>query len=931
MQTKTPKTKLYILIALVLVFAGISAYTLSGGQLLQGVFTPNPYTSTTPNTIDVVVTTSIEDAAEYAEMSNLLAASFATEAAQDATDAETAWNNNDRNGLGRAQSEADSDGDAAKQAADNATEYQSQAQAFYDSDYSQYQKDVNDVNDAKEAKNLAWDSYLAKTWEVADYKVAWEDAVANRVAALRDPKEVNGFDASDLANLKLAFDNCMSTDSYNESGSAHSDTCLDVYETTLDWASIEKYGDYDYYTDIINEDITSTKSAYEVAVSTQDYLQDKYNEASQNYDAAYAVVLADNEQLSDDRDFLYAANDSADSAADYASQGLSSKNLANSFQVANCTELTLSPTSYEMAATDSSADFDLTVGITTDEATSAWLKPKNLMAFSLIELETTVTVTGTIKAYPVTTYETQTKWFGSLVFRTNGSGTFKEGTGTPANPLTVSKTDSSDSTISFSGGVAGNLIKVVVKDEQYTCSASLEITQADAPAITLTESDSSTAITEGGATDSYTVALNTAPTADVTVTITPDAQATVSPSTLTFTSSNWSTAQTVTVTAVDDSVVEGDHSAVMSHSASSSDTDYNAITINSITASVTDNDSTTYSVTITESDDSTDVTEGGATDTYTAVLTAAPTADVTVTVSPDSQVTVSPAALTFTSSNWSTAQTVTVTAVEDDIEETGQTGTITHSTSSSDSNYNGISVDSVIAKVSDPLDASSYTLSTDEQAEILSSTAYDCSDPFTDMTAHWAEDMVCRLFQAGIVSGRTNVSFEPDDYITRAEWVKVLDLIFGHSVDEAEGEESDFLDAQGWYEPYIIIAEMNRTIRPEDFGAYFYPNENITRGDAILYAIRMAGKTDYDYDVEALFSDVQNEDYYAYALAVATETTVTDPETGEPISIIEGYSDGTFRGENPIARSEAMAIAIRIALAFGVASEGFEDYAGADQ
>jgi hypothetical protein len=240
-------------------------------------------------------------------------------------------------------------------------------------------------------------------------------------------------------------------------------------------------------------------------------------------------------------------------------------------------------------------------------------------------------------------------------------------------------------------------------------------------------------------------------------------------------------------------------------------------------------------------------------------------------------------------------------------------------------------VDSVIAKVSDPLDASSYTLSTDEQAEILSSTAYDCSDPFTDMTAHWAEDMVCRLFQAGIVSGRTNVSFEPDDYITRAEWVKVLDLIFGHSVDEAEGEESDFLDAQGWYEPYIIIAEMNRTIRPEDFGAYFYPNENITRGDAILYAIRMAGKTDYDYDVEALFSDVQNEDYYAYALAVATETTVTDPETGEPISIIEGYSDGTFRGENPIARSEAMAIAIRIALAFGVASEGFEDYAGADQ
>ena len=41
--------------------------------------------------------------------------------------------------------------------------------------------------------------------------------------------------------------------------------------------------------------------------------------------------------------------------------------------------------------------------------------------------------------------------------------------------------------------------------------------------------------------------------------------------------------------------------------------------------------------------------------------------------------TVSPASLTFTSGNWATAQTVTVTAVVDDIIEGTETHTITHS------------------------------------------------------------------------------------------------------------------------------------------------------------------------------------------------------------------------------------------------------------
>ena len=65
--------------------------------------------------------------------------------------------------------------------------------------------------------------------------------------------------------------------------------------------------------------------------------------------------------------------------------------------------------------------------------------------------------------------------------------------------------------------------------------------------------------------------------------------------------------------------------------------------------------------------------------TYTVVLNTAPAGNVTVTpvVSATAGVTVSPAALTFGTGTWSTEQTVTVTASQDD-DAVDQDGEITH-------------------------------------------------------------------------------------------------------------------------------------------------------------------------------------------------------------------------------------------------------------
>ena len=109
-------------------------------------------------------------------------------------------------------------------------------------------------------------------------------------------------------------------------------------------------------------------------------------------------------------------------------------------------------------------------------------------------------------------------------------------------------------------------------------------------------------MSEGGATDSYDVVLNSQPQAGTTVTIaiaTSDGQTTTTPTSLVFDETNWNVAQSVTVTAVDDAVAEGLHTGSITHTATSTDANYDGIGIASLTANITDND--TAGVTITES------------------------------------------------------------------------------------------------------------------------------------------------------------------------------------------------------------------------------------------------------------------------------------------------------------------------------------------
>ena len=92
-------------------------------------------------------------------------------------------------------------------------------------------------------------------------------------------------------------------------------------------------------------------------------------------------------------------------------------------------------------------------------------------------------------------------------------------------------------------------------------AVSVTTTDNDTAGFTVIESGGSTGVNEDGETDSFTVVLNSEPISDVVIAISSDDtdESTVSPGSLTFTSANWDSPQTVIVTGADDDLADGAH------------------------------------------------------------------------------------------------------------------------------------------------------------------------------------------------------------------------------------------------------------------------------------------------------------------------------------------------------------------------------------
>ena len=230
------------------------------------------------------------------------------------------------------------------------------------------------------------------------------------------------------------------------------------------------------------------------------------------------------------------------------------------------------------------------------------------------------------------------------------------------------------------------------------------------PPGSITATPASLSVTQGG-TGTFTLALSQAPTANETVSIAASGNTglTESPASLTFTPSNFSTPQTVTVTA------NATGTGTTTFTASGSG--YTAATV---TASEVPSTNGTPSLMVTPASQT--VTQG-TTGTVGISLSSAPSSNVTVSVARTSGNTglsvTAGSSLTFTPSNFATAQSVTITA------DSSSSGAATFTVSASG------------------LTAVTFTVT--EAAACTSNCAAHVADPFTGAKPYLNPDYVAEV------------------------------------------------------------------------------------------------------------------------------------------------------------------------------------------
>ena len=167
---------------------------------------------------------------------------------------------------------------------------------------------------------------------------------------------------------------------------------------------------------------------------------------------------------------------------------------------------------------------------------------------------------------------------------------------------------------------------------------------------------------------------------------------------------------------------------------------------------------------------------------------------------------------------------------------------------------------------------------------------------FSDVENHWAKNEIENFVSKGYVSGYDDATFRPDNDITRAEFVRMVNEYFGFT--NGEGENFKDVDSDKWYYKDVCIGIKEGYINGYDDNT-FRPDAPITREEVASIITNITnlsknGSTKFNDDNE-IGSWAKNS---VYALA--------------DNKIMCGYKDNTFRPKNKITRAESVATLSRV-------------------
>ncbi|WP_462318277.1 Calx-beta domain-containing protein, partial [Marinilabilia sp.] len=418
----------------------------------------------------------------------------------------------------------------------------------------------------------------------------------------------------------------------------------------------------------------------------------------------------------------------------------------------------------------------------------------------------------------------------------------------------------------------------------HNVSTTVDVTNTDndAAGFTLSITNSDTRTSESGDSDVFSLVLTSQPTSDVVLIVSglDPTEGSISTEEVTFTAANWNQLQNITITGVDDDLVDGNITYMLTISVddSRSDATYHgqSETLNVIN---TDDDSAGISVII--SGDNTQTSESGTTDSFDVALSSQPESDVVIVVSgvDESEAVVSSNQLTFTSSNWNQSQTISVSGMDDNMVDGNITFTLslTVDNSLSDSEYHDQSVNVEVTNTDDD----SAGISINESGGTTITSEAGGTDSFeVSLTSQPQSYVFINILGLETSEG----SLSPDELIfSPDEWNQPQTVtVTGIDDDLMDGDISytlnlsvDYDNSDDTYDGLsesvlvVNIDDETENLAPEPVSDEFTVDENILlQGSSLL-----SNDTDPDGD----------------AISINT-TPVTPPANG----ILEIFENGTF-------------------------------------
>ena len=386
----------------------------------------------------------------------------------------------------------------------------------------------------------------------------------------------------------------------------------------------------------------------------------------------------------------------------------------------------------------------------------------------------------------------------------------------------ASDDDASDGSVTLTHAASGG----DYGSESVAGTVSVTVTDDDTPALVL--SATSVTVDEGGSS-TYTVRLATQPTGAVTVALSgASGGVTVEPASLSFSTSAWSTTQTVTVRAASDDDTS-DGSATLAHVASGGDYGSKSVSAE-VAITVADDDAPALVLSAT----SITVDEGGSA-AYTVRLATQPTEAVTVALSGASGgVTVEPASLSFSTSAWSTTQTVTVRAVSDDDASDGSV-TLTHAASGGDYGSKSVSAEVAVTVTDD-----------DTPALVLSATSITVDEGGSAAYTVRLATQPTEAVTVALSGASGGVTVEPASLsFSTSAWSAAQTVTVRAASDDDASDGSATLThvaSGGDYGSKSVSAEVAVTVTDDDTPALVLSATSITvdEGGSATYTVRLA-------------------------------------------------------------------------------------------